>query len=174
MPIITCPHCAASGNMPAEKLPTSATNARCPKCYQSFPFNPAQFPALPTPPQVNGSSVTCPHCELPRQIPDRRQTDPQASLRCRRCQRQFRITEAKAVATARQLATPQQLKGIGTLLTESWEALCRHGWNLLSLYLLAALAYGMPDCAGVALGLDRLLMVLLDLDSIDQVMTFCE
>ena len=40
--------------------------------------------------------------------------------------------------------------------------------------LLSALAYGMPDCAGVALGLDRLLMVLLDIDSIDQVMTFCE
>lgn len=40
--------------------------------------------------------------------------------------------------------------------------------------LLAALAYGMPACAGVALGLDRLLMVLLGLDSIDQVMTFCE
>jgi lysyl-tRNA synthetase class 2 len=40
--------------------------------------------------------------------------------------------------------------------------------------LLAALAYGVPECAGVALGLDRLLMVLLGLDSIGQVMTFCE
>ncbi len=38
--------------------------------------------------------------------------------------------------------------------------------------LLAALEAGMPDCAGVALGLDRLLMVLLDLDDIDQVLTF--
>ena len=38
--------------------------------------------------------------------------------------------------------------------------------------LLAALDYGVDDCAGVALGLDRLLMVLLDLDSIDQVLTF--
>ena len=38
--------------------------------------------------------------------------------------------------------------------------------------LLAALDYGLEDCAGVALGLDRLLMVLLDLDSIDQVLTF--
>ena len=40
--------------------------------------------------------------------------------------------------------------------------------------LLAALESGMEDCAGVALGLDRLLMVLLDLDSIDQVLTFTE
>ena len=40
--------------------------------------------------------------------------------------------------------------------------------------MLAALEAGMPDCAGVALGLDRLLMVLLDLDSIDQVLTFAD
>jgi lysyl-tRNA synthetase class 2 len=40
--------------------------------------------------------------------------------------------------------------------------------------LLAALESGMDDCAGVALGLDRLLMVLLELDSIDQALTFTD
>ena len=40
--------------------------------------------------------------------------------------------------------------------------------------LLAALDSGIEDCAGVALGLDRLLMVLLDLDSIDQALTFTD
>lgn len=39
-------------------------------------------------------------------------------------------------------------------------------------HFLAALDSGLPNCAGVALGLDRLLMVLKKLDSINQVMTF--
>ncbi len=37
---------------------------------------------------------------------------------------------------------------------------------------LDALEAGMPDCAGVALGLDRLLMKLLDADSIEAVLSF--
>lgn len=45
---------------------------------------------------------------------------------------------------------------------------------LLDENLLDALGAGMPDCAGVAIGLDRLLMVLLDLDSIDEVLTFVD
>lgn len=38
--------------------------------------------------------------------------------------------------------------------------------------LLAALAHGLPDCAGVALGFDRLVMTALGLDTIDQAMAF--
>jgi len=37
---------------------------------------------------------------------------------------------------------------------------------------LAALAAGLPDCAGVALGLDRLLMCRLGADKLDAVMAF--
>lgn len=40
--------------------------------------------------------------------------------------------------------------------------------------LLAALTSGLVSCAGVALGLDRLLMVLLDLDTIDEALTFVD
>lgn len=46
--------------------------------------------------------------------------------------------------------------------------------HLIDECLLAALESGIEDCAGVALGLDRLLMVLLELDSIDQVLTFTD
>jgi lysyl-tRNA synthetase class 2 len=38
--------------------------------------------------------------------------------------------------------------------------------------LIAALEKGLPECSGVAIGLDRLLMELLELKSIDQVLSF--
>lgn len=38
--------------------------------------------------------------------------------------------------------------------------------------LLAALQHGLPGCAGVAIGLDRLLMLRLDRDDIDEVLSF--
>lgn len=39
-------------------------------------------------------------------------------------------------------------------------------------HLLAALAHGLPDCAGVALGLDRLVMLAVDARSIQDVIAF--
>ena len=39
-------------------------------------------------------------------------------------------------------------------------------------YLIAALKQGLPECAGVAIGLDRLLMVLTGAEHINDVLTF--
>ncbi|OTA20250.1 lysyl-tRNA synthetase [Xenorhabdus beddingii] len=39
-------------------------------------------------------------------------------------------------------------------------------------YLLAALAHGMPDCSGVALGVDRLIMLALGAERISEVIAF--
>lgn len=47
-----------------------------------------------------------------------------------------------------------------------------HGAMPLDEHLLAALAHGLPDCSGVALGVDRLLMVLSGATHIDQVLPF--
>jgi lysyl-tRNA synthetase class 2 len=38
--------------------------------------------------------------------------------------------------------------------------------------LLAALEHGLPDCAGVALGLDRLLAVLQGHERLEEVLAF--
>ena len=39
-------------------------------------------------------------------------------------------------------------------------------------HVLAALSHGLPDCSGVAMGLDRLLMLMTAANSIDDVLTF--
>ena len=38
--------------------------------------------------------------------------------------------------------------------------------------LLAALEHGLPDCSGVALGFDRLVMLAVGGDALDEVMAF--
>lgn len=42
----------------------------------------------------------------------------------------------------------------------------------VDLSLITAIRHGLPDCSGVALGVDRLLMALVKLESMDAVLTF--
>ena len=48
----------------------------------------------------------------------------------------------------------------------------RQARNPLDERLLAALAHGLPDCAGVALGFDRLVMAAWRLPSLEAAMAF--
>jgi hypothetical protein len=145
MPLITCPHCGTSRNMPWQRLPNRATNARCPRCCRNFPFDPTKFQAEKLDDADSDDCVTCPHCGLLRQLPGNRKTDPQAILSCRRCRHSFRLEEGRrSQRAALQSPQPCQLMGVGALLTASWDMLCRRGWSLLSIYLLAALLIFTP------------------------------
>ena len=42
----------------------------------------------------------------------------------------------------------------------------------IDMQLIAALRHGLPECSGVALGLDRLLMIIAEVSSIDEVISF--
>lgn len=51
---------------------------------------------------------------------------------------------------------------------------CEHGLSAIPIdeHLLAALQHGLPDCSGVAVGVDRLLMIAMDVMKIDDVLNF--
>ena len=54
------------------------------------------------------------------------------------------------------------------------QGLISYGKNPASIpdHLIEALKHGLPECAGVAIGLDRLLMVLTGAEHINEVLTF--
>lgn len=139
MPIITCPHCGAKRNTPREKLPLKPVNARCPECRQNFSFDPASSIAADPAKLHSPREVSCPHCGLPRAIPNNRQPNARATVSCRRCQRPFRLAQTTA-----NHQSARQLSGIGRLLTDSWELFCRRGWGLLAIYLLSCLLIFTP------------------------------
>ncbi len=71
----------------------------------------------------------------------------------------YELTDAEA--QAERFATDNQARvaaGLGTAPVDT--------------YLLAALTHGLPNCSGVALGLDRLLALMLQQERIAQVMSF--
>jgi zinc-ribbon domain len=144
MPIITCPHCGAERNTPREKLPRKPVNARCPKCRVIFRFDPAGIVATEPVVQSSSREISCPHCGLPRAIPNHRQTNAWATVSCRRCQHSFRLVRSTKIPTNTPQTTTCKLNGIGRLLTGSWELFCQRGWGLLAIYLLSSLLIFTP------------------------------
>lgn len=71
----------------------------------------------------------------------------------------------------RELTDPKELRRRFTA-----DNACRRKWGLPEMppdeRLLAAMEHGLPECAGVALGLDRLVMQALGLERIEKVLTF--
>jgi lysyl-tRNA synthetase class 2 len=49
---------------------------------------------------------------------------------------------------------------------------CSIATSVIDEALLQALQHGLPACSGVALGLDRLLMMLARADTIEQILAF--
>jgi elongation factor P--(R)-beta-lysine ligase len=68
---------------------------------------------------------------------------------------------ANAAEQRRRFAADQQMRAARGLATAP-----------LDQHLLAALDSGLPDCAGVALGFDRVLMLAMNASSIDEVLAF--
>jgi lysyl-tRNA synthetase class 2 len=61
----------------------------------------------------------------------------------------------------------QRFKNENTQREKRGEVICE-----IDHHLVAALEHGLPECAGVALGVDRLLMNLCDAETIDEVTAF--
>lgn len=58
------------------------------------------------------------------------------------------------------------------LADQAWRKTHQQANRPIDPYFIAALTHGLPFCSGVALGLDRLLMHLLDADHIKEVLSF--
>lgn len=144
MPTITCPHCGARRNTPDEKLPRKPVNARCPECREIFKYEPVSAAAENLVRCESVRKISCPHCGLPREIPNHRQTNQRATATCRRCQRPFRLDQTTNRPATNEWPAPPQLNSIGRLLADSWELFCQRGWGLLAIYLFACLLIFTP------------------------------
>jgi elongation factor P--(R)-beta-lysine ligase len=92
--------------------------------------------------------------------------DPRLALRFELYHRGMELANgyhelASAAEQRMRFAADQQLRAARGLPTAS-----------LDRYLLEALDAGLPDCAGVALGFDRVLMLAMNASSIDEVLAF--
>ena len=83
--------------------------------------------------------------------------------------RWLRRAQRTSAAAARRKA---QLEAQAAIEREALMTRFRVASNIFALLMLAALAHGLPDCAGVAVGVDRLIMLALGCERLDEVLAF--
>ncbi len=111
---IECPHCGLVKQMPAEQMPDHEVELQCPKCTNTFEFDPIV------------ASLVAADKPQPRQSPAA--SDPPPENR-----------PAAAVQVARKKPQRTDMLRIGELFSRSWGAFKDRIWTLLGINLLGIL-----------------------------------
>jgi|GEM_PF-906978 len=91
--------------------------------------------------------ISCPHCGARRNTPLDRLPKHKTRARCPECGDFFSFDpNSIPIPTISEtpVSLPDQLTGIGPLLSNTWALFCRRGWELLGIYLLALALICIP------------------------------
>jgi len=152
MPVITCPSCGFSKDLPDTSLPRQGARITCPKCRTGFICSRAPTPAGPA-----FLPVTCPHCGQASRLSAEQVPPESQGLRCRHCGQTFRFHRAgpavhadappsgpgsgetspeRARSGASADARPTELPPVIDLFERSWQSYRQQVWTILGIYLL--------------------------------------
>lgn len=159
---ITCPGCGYFKDIPAEKVPATKRDIKCPKCSLSFPFggppetSPAQAPPPEPPPSappvrpsyavklgadILGEAAGAGHAEQVEEppAPEGRPAQPQRPQPTRP---QPQRPQAAARERVKPVRTPgAELTGIGGLFEYSWGVFKTRALTLIPLQIMSVLLF---------------------------------